>query len=60
MGRKTYPNVTLVRENAVEVILKLNPVLFGAGISLLSRRIDTTQLQLTSHQVYDNGVLLLQ
>jgi dihydrofolate reductase len=87
------PNVTLVRENAVEVIrelkkgdgkdiwlcggadlattlleerliddviLKLNPVLFGAGISLLSRRIDTEQLQLTSHKVYDNGVLLLQ
>lgn len=42
-----------------EIVVKLNPVVFGAGISLFSSRVATTQLELLSHKVYDNGVLLL-
>jgi dihydrofolate reductase len=43
-----------------DVILKLNPVLFGSGISLLSRSAKPIDLELTGSKVYDNGVLLLQ
>jgi dihydrofolate reductase len=43
-----------------EIILKLNPVAFGAGIPLFSKRLETAQLELSCHKVYDNGVLLLQ
>jgi dihydrofolate reductase len=45
-----------------EVILKLNPVLFGSGISLLSGSgiaIEPIDLELTSNKIYENGVLLL-
>ena len=43
-----------------DVILKLNPVLFGSGISLLSRNTNPIDLVLASSKVYGNGVLLLQ
>jgi dihydrofolate reductase len=42
-----------------EVVLKLNPVLFGSGISLLSRSDAPIDLELTGSKVYENGVLLL-
>jgi dihydrofolate reductase len=42
-----------------EVILKLNPVLFGSGIPLLSGIGGNIELELTSSKIYDNGVLLL-
>jgi len=42
-----------------EVILKLNPVLFGSGISLFSRSVKPIDLELTGSKVYGNGVLLL-
>jgi dihydrofolate reductase len=42
-----------------EVTLKLNPVLFGSGISLLSRNASPIDLELTDSKVYENGVLLL-
>jgi len=42
-----------------EVVLKLNPALFGSGISLLSRSAKPIELELTRSKVYENGVLLL-
>ncbi|MEM7051515.1 MAG: dihydrofolate reductase family protein [Acidobacteriota bacterium] len=41
-----------------ELVLKLNPVVFGDGIPLFSER-HHQALDLTHHQVYDNGVQLL-
>lgn len=43
-----------------EVILKVNPVLFGDGIQLLARRIAPTRLDLMRSTVYENCVLLLR
>jgi dihydrofolate reductase len=42
-----------------EVVLKLNPLLFGSGIPLLSRISRPIDLELTGSKVYENGVLLL-
>lgn len=42
-----------------EVILKLNPVLFGAGLPLFSGVAKQSALELVSHKVYASGVLLL-
>jgi dihydrofolate reductase len=42
-----------------EVVLKLNPVLFGSGIPLFSRSSIPIDLELTGSKVYENGVLLL-
>ena len=43
-----------------EVILKLNPVLFGSGIPLFSRASGQTALELIGSKTYGNGVVLLQ
>lgn len=43
-----------------EVILKLNPVLFGSGIPLFSRAGGQTALELIGSKTYGNGVVLLQ
>lgn len=43
-----------------EVIIKLNPVIFGNGIPLFAGAIKQTGLDLTGSKAYDNGVLLLQ
>ena len=43
-----------------EVILKLNPVLFGSGIPLFSRTIKQTDLELSNSKIYANGVVFLQ
>jgi dihydrofolate reductase len=42
-----------------EVILKVNPVLFGSGLPLFSGIGTNIELELTSSKIYDNGVLLL-
>jgi len=42
-----------------EVILKLNPVLFGSGIPLFSGAVKQADLELTGSKVYSNGVVLL-
>jgi dihydrofolate reductase len=51
---------TLFARNLIdEIILKLNPVLFGSGIPLFSGAIMQTALELTGSRVYGNGVVLL-
>ncbi|MEM8857335.1 MAG: dihydrofolate reductase family protein [Chloroflexota bacterium] len=42
-----------------EVIIKLNPVLFGSGIPLFSGDIGLVNLELTNHKIYSNGTILL-
>jgi dihydrofolate reductase len=42
-----------------EIVVKLNPVLFGTGIPLFSGTTKQTDLELYSSKVYGNGVLLL-
>ena len=42
-----------------EIILKLNPVLFGSGIPLFSGAIKQTDLELIGSNVYGSGVVLL-
>ena len=42
-----------------EVILKLNPVLFGSGIPLFSSGVKQADLELAGSKVYGNGVVLL-
>jgi len=43
-----------------EVVLKVNPVLFGTGVPLFSPTIEHIILELISSKIYNNGVLLLQ
>jgi dihydrofolate reductase len=43
-----------------EVIVKLNPILFGTGIPLFARRLQTTQLELLEDDVYPSGHMLLR
>ncbi len=42
-----------------EVVVKLNPVVFGAGIPLFADSIQQTALELTESKVYSNSVVLL-
>ena len=43
-----------------EVLLKVNPVTLGEGIPVFGDTIRQTDMKLTSHKVYDNGVVLLE
>jgi dihydrofolate reductase len=43
-----------------EIILKVNPVLLGAGIPLFSGVIQPTGLELTDSRIYNNGFMLLR
>lgn len=42
-----------------EMIVKLNPVVIGAGIPLFARGIGPTNLELTDRKIYSNGFMLL-
>lgn len=51
---------TLFANNLIDqIILKVNPFLMGAGISLFSGIIQQTALELTNSKIYENGVLFL-
>jgi dihydrofolate reductase len=51
----------LFREQLIdEIVLKLNPLLYGSGIPLFSGVILQTDLELISSKIYENGVVLLQ
>jgi dihydrofolate reductase len=43
-----------------ELILKVNPILLGAGIPLFSGVVKPTRLDLTGSRVYKNGFMLLR
>ena len=43
-----------------EVIIKLNPILFGAGIPLFSNALRPTGLELLENHVYPSGHILLR
>jgi dihydrofolate reductase len=52
---------TLFAERLIdEIILKVNPVLFGSGISLFSSAIQDSELELIDSQVYRNSYLVLR
>jgi dihydrofolate reductase len=52
---------TLLTEHLIdEVILKVNPVFFGSGISLFSDAIPETELELLDCRVYRNSYLVLR
>ena len=42
-----------------EIVIKLNPVLFGSGIPLLSRSIDTAALSLRESRAFPSGHMIL-
>jgi len=54
---------TLLAQKLIdEIILKVNPVVFGSGTPLFSgshQPLSTTPLQLMDHKVYGNGLVLL-
>ena len=43
-----------------EIIIKLNPVVFGTGIPLFGENQNKADLELIQNKTYENGVLLLQ
>lgn len=52
----------LAAQQIDEIILKVNPVLFGTGIPLFAggqHPVPTTRLQLSDHNIYSNGLVLL-
>ena len=52
---------TLCGEGLIdELVLKVNPVLFGSGIPLFAGAIQQSALQLVGSKVYSNGVVLLR
>ena len=52
---------TLLEEKLIdEIILKVNPVLFGSGISLFSRQVAQTELELVESKVYRNSYMVLR
>jgi dihydrofolate reductase len=42
-----------------EMIVKLNPVVIGAGIPVFSRAVSTMNLELCDRKIYNNGFMLL-
>ncbi len=52
---------TLFAEGLIdEIILKLNPVVFGSGLPLFSGAVEQTDLELADSKTYGNGVVLLR
>lgn len=52
---------TLLAEGLIdEIVLKVNPVLFGTGVPMFSEPTQQTGLELISSKIYESGVLLLK
>ena len=43
-----------------ELIMKMNPIVFGSGIPLFSRSVDAGRLTLVEHEAYPSGHMLLR
>ena len=51
---------TLMRAGLIDqLIIKLNPVVFGDGIPLFTGKVDMTQFKLTDSQVFGSGQVIL-
>jgi dihydrofolate reductase len=51
----------LAREGLIdEIVVKINPVVFGGGKSLFSGAIKQTALELAKHAIFDSGVVELR
>jgi len=60
MRKLKYLAATLLEAGLIdEVILKLNPLLMGAGVPLFVRVEEPVHLELIASKAYPNGVLLL-
>lgn len=59
-GGAELASTLLLSELIDEIIIKLNPVVFGAGLPLFSGPVSLTPLKLMSSKVYESGVLRLQ
>jgi dihydrofolate reductase len=59
-GGANLASTLLAAKLVDELIIKLNPVLFGTGLPLFSGPIKQTSLQLLESKVYDNSVVLLR
>ena len=59
MWRGTLASTLLAARLTDQIIIKLNPLLLGPGVSLFSHIAKPVFLQLLAHKIYDNGVVLL-
>jgi dihydrofolate reductase len=59
-GGASFASMLLNEGLVDEVILKLNPLLLGSGIPLVTRLRGVESLELLSTKVYKNGVVLLR
>ena len=58
-GGATLATLLLNEKLVDEIIVKLNPVLFGSGVPLVAKIPQWTMLELNSSKTYTNGVVLL-
>jgi dihydrofolate reductase len=58
-GGEKLATLLLTERLVDEVLVKLNPVLFGSGIPLVSRLPHWLGLELKSSKTYSNGIVLL-
>jgi dihydrofolate reductase len=59
-GGANLASTLLAAKLVDELIVKLNPVLFGTGLPLFSGPIEQTSLHLLESKVYNNSVVLLR
>jgi dihydrofolate reductase len=59
-GGEKLATMLLSKKLVDEVLIKLNPVLFGSGIPLVSTLPQRLALELRSSKTYSNGVVLLR